>query len=91
MRFTWDPRKAASNIIDHQVDFADAMRIFEDNYALSQEDVRAEGEERYLVIGMDLMGRMLAVVYTYRADDEIRMISARRATRRERRHYEQRR
>ena len=91
MRFTWDPRKAASNIIEHQVDFADAMRIFEDNYALSQEDVRAEGEARYVVIGMDLMGRILAVVYTYRADDEIRIISARRATRRERRHYEQHR
>jgi uncharacterized DUF497 family protein len=90
MRYTWDPRKAERNIIDHQVDFADAIRIFEDNYALSQEDVRAEGEERYVVIGMDLMGRILTVVYTYR-DDDIRIISARHATRRERRHYEQRR
>ncbi|ETX07409.1 BrnT family toxin [Candidatus Entotheonella palauensis] len=88
MRYTWDPDKAQSNEADHEIAFADAIRVFEDVYGLSQEDLSAEGEDRYVVIGMDAFGRILTVVYTYRGDDTIRLISARRATRREWREYE---
>jgi uncharacterized protein len=91
MTFTWDPSKAESNEQHHGIAFVDATSVFHDDYAMSQEDVRAEGEARYVVMGMDRFGRLLVVVYTYRSTDTIRIISARQATRRERRHYEQNR
>jgi uncharacterized protein len=86
MDYEWDPDKAAANLGRHDVDFADAVGVFEDEYALRREDPDAQGEPRFVIIGMDFLGRVLVVVYTYRGE-RTRLISARRATRREREHY----
>ena len=90
MDYEWDRKKAAINLRKHGIDFADAVGVLEDDYALWQEDVDAYGEEiRYLALGMDYLGRLLVVVFTLR-DDRIRIISARRATKYERETYEKR-
>ena len=62
------------------------MAVFEDDQALTMED-DVPDEERFITIGQDILGRILVVVYTWRAD-RIRVISARLATPRERRQYE---
>jgi len=87
MGYQWDPAKAASNREKHGVDFADAVGVFEDEWALTIKEEYIAGEQRFVTMGMDFLGRVLVVVYTYR-DDDIRLISARTATRRERREYE---
>ena len=58
-----------------------------DPYALTIEDTTSEGEQRHVTIGMDSQGRILVAVFTYRGN-EIRLISARRANKKERRYYE---
>ncbi len=81
----WDPRKATANLKKHGVDFADAATVFHDEQAITvRED--AEGEKRYVTIGMDALGEMLLVVYTWRGDRP-RVISARKAEPREREQY----
>ena len=65
----------------------DAEGVFYDPLALHREDPDAEGEERLVAVGLGSAGQILVVVYTRRGDD-IRIISARRATRREVREYE---
>lgn len=88
MELTWDPAKAASNLAKHGVRFADAETVLYDPDALTVEDADAEGERRYASIGTDAMGRILVVVYSYRGN-RIRLISARRASKKERRSYEE--
>ena len=83
MRIEWDPAKAEENRRKHGIDFADASRVLSDPFALSREDIQAEGEQRFVALGMDRLGRILVVVYTYRGN-HARLISARRATRKER-------
>jgi uncharacterized DUF497 family protein len=61
--------------------------LFDPN-ALTREDMETEGEQRFVTVGMDALGRILIVVYTYRGED-IRLISARSANRRERMQYEE--
>lgn len=78
MTFEWDPRKAASNARKHGIRFADAVPVLEDERAVTLRD-DAYGEERWVTIGMDAVGRVLVVVYTWRGDD-IRIISARPVT-----------
>jgi uncharacterized DUF497 family protein len=90
MDYQWDPEKAASNLGKHGVDFADAVGVFEDEWALTIKVEHVEGEQRFATLGTDFLERVLVVVYTYRGGT-IRLISARRATRRERRAYEQKR
>lgn len=85
MRYQWNPDKATTNLRKHKVDLADAVSIFADDQAITVEDFRFE-EERYITIGTDAFGRILVVVYTWRGD-EIRLISARKATRTERQQY----
>ncbi len=87
MRFQFDPRKAASNLKKHGVAFVDAEGVFYDPLAIHREDPDAENEDRYVAVGMGNTGILLVVVYTVR-NDVIRLISARRATRREVRNYE---
>lgn len=79
-------RKAAANLKKHHVDFADAFGVFDDEFALWCEDPDAEGEARFVALGMDHVGRAVAVVYTYRGE-VIRLISARKATKREQGQY----
>ena len=90
MSYQWDPKKAASNLEKHGVDFADAVGVFEDEWALTIKEHHGASEQRFVTIGMDFLGRVLVVVYTYKNDD-IRLISARTATKRERRAYERKR
>jgi uncharacterized DUF497 family protein len=90
MSYQWDPNKAAINLEKHGIDFADAVGVLEDEWALTLREEDVEGEQRYVTMGTDFVGRVLVVVYTYRGD-AIRLISARPAMRRERRVYERKR
>lgn len=87
MNYEWDEAKALANYLKHGVLFADAVGVFEDEAALSLEDRSAVGERRFIATGLDYLGRVLTVVYTFR-QEAVRLISARQATRRERRAYE---
>jgi hypothetical protein len=87
MKYEWDPKKAELNRRKHGVDFADAVLALEDEQGLTISDPFSDEEERFISIGADPTGSLLVVVYTWRGD-RIRLISARRATSRERRHYE---
>lgn len=87
MQFTWDPRKAASNVRKHAVTFEEARTVFDDPYALVQPD--AAHPERLLLLGASGRARLLYVVYAeVEAGDVIRLISARKATPHERKTYE---
>lgn len=86
MEYQWDPDKAQANQEKHGVLFADAVAVLEDPFALTLPDTHA-GEERFVSIGEDAFGALLVLVYTYRGEDTIRIISARPATPRERRIY----
>jgi uncharacterized protein len=87
MDYEWDRGKAAANLQKHGVSFADAVSVFNDAFALTAADDFAE-EERFVTLGIDAFGRLLVVVYTWRAEQIIRIISARKATRSERTQYE---
>lgn len=80
------PPKAASNHAKHGVHFADAVGVFHDDFAITIEET-STSEERFKTLGLDFLGRILVVVYTWR-DDSIRVISAREATARQRATYE---
>jgi len=84
--FGWDELKAKKNKSKHGISFADTFAVFEDPNAITLEDSR-RGEQRYVTIGMDAFGRILVVVYTWR-EENIRIISARKAVRHEVRQYE---
>ncbi len=85
MTWQWDPEKAARNLRKHGVDFADAALALEDERAVTVED-EDHDERRFISLALDPEGRLLVVVYTWRAGT-IRIISARKANRKERKHY----
>jgi uncharacterized DUF497 family protein len=88
LTFEWDPRKARSNFAKHSVGFEEASTIFADPLSLTIPDPQhSRTEERYVTIGTAFTGKLLVVVHTNRGDN-IRVISARRASRRERMSYE---
>ena len=87
MTYQWDNDKATANLRKHGIDFADAVSVFSDDLAITIPDERFD-EERFITVGMDAFGRVLVVVYTWRGN-EIRLISARKATRPERKQYEE--
>ena len=81
MKFTRDENKNKLNIRKHGVNFHDAAYVFSDPFALSiPDDEHSETEERWLLLGKSLNEQMLLVVHTFRYDDVIRIISARKAT-----------
>lgn len=82
--------EGGENFYKHEVYFADAVAVLEDEQALWREDVGIGEEDRYIAVGMDHLGRMLTVVFAIRGDTA-RPISARPATKNERASYEQRR
>lgn len=86
MKYQWDSKKAESNYKKHGVYFSDAVSVFSDDHALTIEDDYPD-EQRFITLGMDIFGRVLVVIYTWRGDD-IRIISARKATPSERKQYE---
>ncbi len=88
MRYEWDEAKAIDNESKHGIDFADAATVFSDPGALTVED-REHDEQRLVTIAMDALQRLLVVVYTWRGEETIRIISARPVTRGERRQYEE--
>lgn len=86
--FEWDAAKAIANAQKHRVTFDEASTVFGDPLALLMPDPdHSEGEERYLLLGMTTHQRLLVVAFSERPP-RTRLISARRATRRERRRYE---
>ena len=94
-RFEWDPDKAASNLRKHGVRFETAARVFADPFAITSPDRIEDRELRWRIVGMADAIRVLVVVHTIRETTEageeievIRIISARKADRSERRSYE---
>jgi uncharacterized protein len=88
MQFEWNPAKAAINQAKHDISFDEAKTVFDDPLYLGFPDpAHSVGEQRFLLLGRSLMGRLLVVAYTDRGS-VARLISAREMTKRERRLYE---
>jgi uncharacterized DUF497 family protein len=89
LEFVWNREKAAANLAKHGVDFEDATTAFDDPLSITVLDPdHSEGEERFLLIGQSKGGRLLVIAHT-EDGNEIRLINARAATRRERQKYEE--
>ena len=89
LTFEWDGEKAASNAKKQGVSFEEASTIFGDERSLTIDDpVHSQSEARLITLGRSHDGRLLVVVHTERGNN-IRIISARRASRREKRTYEE--
>lgn len=88
-RFEWYPDKATENAQRHDVSFEEAISVFYDESAVEfYDDEHSEWEDRFLLLGFSLNLKLLMVCHCYRDDDEvIRIISARRATKNESKHY----
>ena len=86
MHFDWDPDKQRANLRKHGIELADAVAVFRDPLAVTVED-SAHDEQRFVTMGLDALGRILVVVYVYRAPNTIRIISARKADAGERKQY----
>ena len=93
LRFEWDERKAAANRRKHGVSFEEARTVFMDEEALRiQDPEHSDTEDRFVMLGLSSQLRILLVCHCYREEDEIiRIISARKADRRERAQYDERR
>jgi uncharacterized DUF497 family protein len=87
MQIEWDPEKAESNLANHGVSFEEAATSLLDPMALVQEDADAEGETRWMLVGISAQARLLTVIYSLRGEERIRLISARKATRKEAKYY----
>ena len=84
----WDPYKAAANLREHGVPFAEAATVLTDDYALTREDPNAIGEQRFVTLGLSATGVLLVVVYTHREPDVYRIISSWKASKPQRKLYE---
>lgn len=89
MRVEWDERKAATNARKHRVTFEEAVTALMDSRAVTFFDDTTVDEDREITIGSSVRNRVLVVVHTERAGAVLRIISARRATRKERQSYEE--
>jgi uncharacterized DUF497 family protein len=87
MKVEFDPAKAVANLKKHRVPLGEAMGSLLDPLALVREDEDAQGEARFVLVGMSREGRLLTVCYTLREEETIRLISARKATRKEEKQY----
>jgi uncharacterized protein len=89
LHFEWDEAKARSNLAKHGVNFEEASTVFGDPLSLTIPDpAHSQREDRWIVLGHSHQRKMLVVVHTERGDN-MRIISARRASRRERKSYEE--
>jgi uncharacterized protein len=89
MEFEWNPDKAVINLRKHNISFQEATTVFDDSLSVTFPDPdHSIGEDRYVIIGMSRLGQLLVVSHTDR-ENRTRIISARRATRQERRFYEE--
>jgi uncharacterized DUF497 family protein len=89
IRFTWDSQKNRINQQQHDISFDEVKTVFFDEYArLISDPDHSQAEERFLLLGLSARLRLLVVSHTYRSlDSEIRIISARKANRREQQQY----
>lgn len=88
MAITWDPSKARSNLRKHGIRFPDALLALDDPGAVTIVDNESDpAEQRFVTLGLDPLGRLLVVVFTWRGED-IRLISARPAEPHEQKEYE---
>ena len=88
MKFEWDPQKANSNLKKHSVSFHEASYVLGDPLSITYHDPdHSVNEHRFITVGMSRSGRVLMVAHTDRGDN-VRIISARKTTRQEQRHYE---
>ena len=89
LQFDWDPKKDAGNQRKHGISFEEASSVFSDEHALLLDDPdHSEEEERFILLGLSAGLRMLVVCHCYReAQDVIRLISARKASKKEREAY----
>ena len=83
MDIEWNAGKAAANFRKHGIRFEEGATSLLDPLALAQEDDSSESEARWVLVGMSTNARLLTVVYTLRDESRIRLISARKATRKE--------
>ena len=89
LNFEWDANKAKSNLEKHRISFEEASTVFGDSRSLTIPDpVHSEVENRFITLGSSHRGKLLVVVHTERGDN-IRIVSARVASKRERRSYEE--
>jgi len=88
VRFEWDPQKAAANLHTHRISFAEAVTVLEDTFALTREDPDAVEEQRFATLGLSDQANLLVVVYAYPGSDSVRVISAWKASNRQRELYE---
>ena len=89
LEFSWDPKKAVDNLGKHGVSFEEASTAFGDPLSITVDDPdHSENEARFILVGQSFMGKLLIVVHS-ELEEGIRLISAREATLRERRTYEQ--
>lgn len=88
MNFEWSAEKAEKNIKKHNISFQEALTVFQDTLSLTYPDMdHSTNEDRYLIIGLSSFGNVLVIPHTFR-NDKIRIISARKATKKERHFYE---
>ena len=89
IRFEWDENKSRANITKHNVSFDEAKTVFYDeNARLISDPDHSKDEDRFILLGLSHTGKILIVVHTYQQEDElIRIISARKATKNESKHY----
>jgi uncharacterized protein len=91
MRVEWSPAKSRANLEKHGVAFSEAATVLSDDWALTREDPDCRDEWRFVTLGLSATGQLLVVVYTHREPNRIRIISAWRANKPQRKHYEENR
>ena len=91
LKFEWDQEKAGFNLSKHKVGFDEASTVFADPLAkiFYDQDHSTDDETREIIVGHSILGRLLLVSFTERGRDLVRIISARAATRKERKGYEE--
>ena len=89
LSFEWDPKKEASNVAKHGVSFSEAQTAFTDEFArLIPDPDHSADEDRFILLGTSIGPRLIVVCHCVRTEDSIRIISARKAQKQERRFYE---
>jgi len=88
MTASFDPKKNAANLKKHGISLAEGDGVLSDPLAVTIEDESAEGEQRFVTLGANVFGSLMVVVWTPR-DDDFRIISVRKPTRKERKTYEE--
>jgi uncharacterized DUF497 family protein len=91
IQFSWDENKARSNLLKHKISFDEAKTVFDDDNArLILDPDHSEEEERFILLGLSYTLKLLTVVHCYReSENRIRIISARKSTRKEEKYYKE--